>query len=525
MSNRKDRLEKEILPLLEDIASTIKDISVAGLATIDRDEIAHLKKVFKYIYEMLKSLDPDFIPIRTIDATKTSLQNIAANLRSYLTSPYIGYITSVNEDYLDTLLRDLMPFFFYKGKIAESLEKALNEYSTTISEHASSYLNEVKQASITAQESLENIEDIASDATNKQELFTKYSNDIFGKEGLKNKISELVTNFEKKSQDINKLHQNIFDEDDGIEVKINEYFSNGKEQNDNLNNLTKNSAKILEEIKAFHKDVFGEEDEYGTLKGGLKNELLERKSELDEFKTEQQKRYDELNSQIESLLPGATSAGLSSAYAGMHIYFSREVRKYGLFFITSIVLLFSIIVGVNLYPHEKSIIQELPTIQLNIVKNNMENDKLSNNIDLKSIIPNNASSLGIQEYSLGNKAISILDSLIYKLPFILPAIWLVFFFSRRRSEAQRLAQEYAHKEVLAKSYESYKQQIEKLSEEEQNKLLPILMENMLKAIALNPAETLDKNHKEPTPIEEVIKKKEFWDFIEKIKNFMPKKEG
>ena len=96
---------------------------------------------------------------------------------------------------------------------------------------------------------------------------------------------------------------------------------------------------------------------------------------------------------------------------------------------------------------------------------------------------------------------------------------------RRRNEAQRLAQEYAHKKVLAKSYESYKQQIEKLSEEEQNKLLPILMENMLKAIALNPAETLDKNHKEPTPIEEVIKKKEFWDFIEKIKNLMPKKEG
>lgn len=88
---------------------------------------------------------------------------------------------------------------------------------------------------------------------------------------------------------------------------------------------------------------------------------------------------------------------------------------------------------------------------------------------------------------------------------------------------QRLAQEYAHKEALAKSYDSYKQQIEKLSEENRNELLPKLMDNMLKAIALNPAETLDKNHKEPTPIEEVIKKKEFWDFIEKSKNLMPSK--
>lgn len=515
MSSRKDKLEKEILPKFEEIASKISNIDVAGLSTEDRDEIAHLKKVFKYIYEMLKSLDPDFIPIRTIDATKTSLLNIDSYLNGYSTSSYIDYVRSINEDYLDTLLRDLMPFFFYKGKIAESLEKALNEYSKTISEHASSYLNKVKQASITAQESLENIENIASDATNKQELFTKYSTDIFGKEGLKNKISELVTNFEKKGQDINKLHQNIFDENDGIEVKVNEYLSNGKEQNDNLNNLTKNSEKILGEIKAFHKDVFGEEDEYGILKGGLKNELLERKSELDEFKTEQQKRYDELNSQIETLLPGATSAGLSSAYSEMHGKFSTEVRNYGRYFYASIAILLSIIVLVN-----------IPSIWNHIIS--LFQDEYPKGIFINSFkvaIPHGSFTLDGQEVSLENRAITILDSFIYKLPFILPAIWLVLFVSRRRNEAQRLAQEYAHKEVLAKSYESYKQQIEKLSEEEQNKLLPILMENMLKAIALNPAETLDKNHKEPTPMEEVIKKKEFWDFIEKIKNLMPKKEG
>ncbi len=515
MSNRKDRLEKEILPILEDIASTIKNISVAGLATIDRDEIAHLKKVFKYIYEMLKSLDPDFIPIRTIDATKTSLQNIAANLRSYLTSSYIGYITSINEDYLDTLLRDLMPFFFYKGKIAESLEKALNEYSTTISEHTSSYLNEVKQASITAQESLENIKDIASDATNKQELFTKYSDHIFGKEGLKQKISELVTNFEKKSQDINELYQNIFDENDGMELKIKDYLSNGKEQNDALNDLTRNSSKILDEIKMFHKDVFGEEDEDGNFKGGLKNEFLERRFELDEFKTEQKQCYQELNTQIESLLPGATSAGLSSAYSEMYDQFSKEVRVYGRYFYASIAILLSIIVLVN-----------MPSIWNYIIS--LFQDEYPKGIFINSFkvaIPHGSFTLNGQEVSLGNRAITILDSFIYKLPFILPAIWLVLFVSRRRNEAQRLAQEYAHKKVLAKSYESYKQQIEKLSEEKQNKLLPILMENMLKAIALNPAETLDKNHKEPIPVEEVIKKKEFWDFIEKIKNLMPKKEG
>lgn len=242
---------------------------------------------------------------------------------------------------------------------------------------------------------------------------------------------------------------------------------------------------------------------------------MERKSELDEFKTEQQKRYDELNSQIESLLPGATSAGLSSAYSEMHDKFSTEVRDYGRYFYASIVILLSIIVLVN-----------IPSIWNHIISLSQDGYPKGSFINnFKVAIPYGSFTLDGQEVPLGNRAITILDSFIYKLPFILPAIWLVLFVSRRRNEAQRLAQEYAHKKVLAKSYESYKQQIEKLSEEEQNKLLPILMENMLKAIALNPAETLDKNHKEPTPIEEVIKKKEFWDFIEKIKNLMPKKEG
>lgn len=59
MSTRKDKLEKNILPVWEEISSKIKSVSTVGLSTADRDEIAHFKKVFAYIYEMLKSIDPD----------------------------------------------------------------------------------------------------------------------------------------------------------------------------------------------------------------------------------------------------------------------------------------------------------------------------------------------------------------------------------------------------------------------------------------------------------------------------------
>ena len=515
MSTRKDKLEKNILPVWEEISSKIKSVSTVGLSTADRDEIAHFKKVFAYIYEMLKSIDPDFIPIRAIESTLSPLQNISNYLDAYLSSLNINYIININDDYLDTLLRDLMPFFFYKGNISSSLKKSLNEYSEVVSEHTNSYLSKVKETSNVAENILNNLESVSRDLTKRQERFSEFTNDIFENNGIKDKIYELVKDFSEKNENMNKLYQNIFDEDNGMAIEIKNYLSDGKNQNKELHDLKNNSSQIIDELTEFHESVFGTKDKNGELKGGLKNELLERKSELDKFKIEQQKRYSELNTQIESLLPGATSAGLSSAYRSMHDKFSKEVKDYGMYFYISISILLAIIVIVNI-PSISSYISSL--FQYDVSKDSIIDS-------LKVIIPYGIFTLDGKELSLGNKAISILDSLIYKLPFILPAIWVALFVSGRRNEAQRLAQEYAHKEALAKSYESYKQQIEKLSEVEQNKLLPVLMEIMLKAIALNPAETLDKNHKEPTPIEEVIKKKEFWDFIEKIKSLVPMKKA
>lgn len=192
----------------------------------------------------------------------------------------------------------------------------------------------------------------------------------------------------------------------------------------------------------------------------------------------------ELNKQIENLLPGATSAGLSSAYNEMRNKFSQKAAWYGIGFYITIILLFIVIYNVR----DLSIVREIPL------------DK----------------GLGISLFVLlGNFAV--------KLPFIIPALWLVIFVSKRRSEAERLTQEYAHKESLAKSYDSYKQQIEKLSEENKKELMPILMECTIKAIALNPAETLDKKHQSDSPISEILKDKSVIDsIIDNLKNLSPK---
>ena len=73
---------------------------------------------------------------------------------------------------------------------------------------------------------------------------------------------------------------------------------------------------------------------------------------------------------------------------------------------------------------------------------------------------------------------TILKSLVYKLPFYGPILWLALFASKRRSEFHRLQQEYAHKEALAKSYQSYKKQIEELNTEDQEMLKHLILKSI-----------------------------------------------
>ena len=99
----------------------------------------------------------------------------------------------------------------------------------------------------------------------------------------------------------------------------------------------------------------------------------------------------------------------------------------------------------------------------------------------------------------------LLNNLIYKLPILLPLLWLAVFASKRRSEDRRLQQEYAHKEALAKSYQSFKQQIESLQSKD-DALMKQLLERAIIAIAFNASTTLDGKHGEKAPLLGAVEK-------------------
>lgn len=477
MSLKIDKFNDEIMPLWDEIQSVVNEIDETLVPNSYIKNLAYLRKIIAFLSQAMSCIDADFLPRAFLDEIQSYLSNMKSHLvntRSYTNSSYISY----TEDSLDKLLKILFPFILHKGKAIKGLRMGLNEYSKTINAHVENEFSEIKSIQESANEIKTKLKNELDEFEALRTEIEEYRDLIFSTDGVKKNIENLLKSSESKLSEIEELHNSIYEED-GLKQEIDEFYSNISDTNKEINELKEDSSATLQELSNFYDKIFGKDDENGKKVGGLKQEIDQRRSDLDEFKQKQEEKYNELNKQIENLLPGATSAGLSSAYSEMRNKFGKTAKWYGCGFYLSLCILLGTVVGIK----DVILVRDIP---------------LDKGIWISLLV--------------------LLGNFFVKMPFIIPALWLVIFISRRRSEVERLSQEYAHKEVLAKSYDSYKQQIEKLPKEDQEKLLPVLMEGMIRAISLNPAETLDQKHQSDSPISEILKDKSFIDsIVDKIK--------
>jgi len=212
-----------------------------------------------------------------------------------------------------------------------------------------------------------------------------------------------------------------------------------------------------EDIDKFFIKIFGEEDEQGKRSGGFSVRLSQKEKEADAFLKVQEKRYGELFEKIESLLPGATSTGLAQAYYDQKISYKWPVIVWAIVFILALVGVF--ITGLLSYE--------------------------------------NGVKLSFEELLSVEQATS---KLIARIPFFFALIWLAAFSSKQYRQNKRLEQEYAHKEVLAKSYQGYKRELESQGKTATDKeIIGALHKVLIGTIAKNPSEIMDDGRKEDTP--------------------------
>lgn len=365
----------------------------------------------------------------------------------------------------------------------KQLEQTLNSKQEEIEE----LVEEIQDINSKAKQLLENVTDEATEAAKKNAEIETMLRDIKSSEEdyqdsletLKEKLATLDAAF-TKYPDLEK------------EIEQLESASKNATDNDKKSALSlANINKRREEIEDLHREIFGytdkneetgKEDEVPGLKDHLEEAFNDLSNQIDsthkevaqvsekyqtayaEFEDGHKTKYNAIHDEISRLLPGALTAGLSSAFASKK---DEEVTASG----------------------------KLQT-------------RFRNGIGLMigaSLIP---IILGIL-LSKGQGWEQFLERVprlvLTMLPLYIPVVWFTASASKKLNLSKRLIEEYAHKEVLSRTYEGLSKQIESIADPGQSAELRFrLLANFLTATSENPGKLISDYQASDHPVMEAL---------------------
>ncbi|WP_018122075.1 hypothetical protein [Wohlfahrtiimonas chitiniclastica] len=267
---------------------------------------------------------------------------------------------------------------------------------------------------------------------------------------LDNKLSATETGIVER---INTLEHHLFGEN-GTEAKIDDleeklFAEDGAESRINaLDEKLDETNNSLDAIQAKTKEQAKE----------LENFFAKQKDAVDKKIIEYENTYKGFTTKIEDLLPAAMSAGLASSYKAAKETFDKKITFYN----RALIGLFCVLAVFGGY---------------NVIKYaNLENITL----------------------------LYVFSKILLQLPILGLLVWITIFVSSKLNECVRLQQEYAHKESIASSYSSFKQQIESIESDQEKKMLENLMGDLIQNVSFNPSTTLDKQQPLKHPVKEII---------------------
>lgn len=425
-------------------------------------DIDRIVKIIQLIENFFNSESRYYISTKKWQEITFSLRNLMDYIPLEISEDNLDYNNYLTEEF-EKVIEILVPYIdwnynenLYYYETREKITKEIESSFTKFKADSTRILIETKS-------NYKKSEEYASGILDIYDKFSKIHQDYFVDNdrniSINSKIIQLDESIERKSEDINRFYKVLFSNDDSIRNQILSTKETIEKIEIESTDSHEKTIDRIDEINKFYYKIYGGKDDTGADNKGLKVDIENYNKELLSFETIQKERYTALNKEIESLLPGATSAGLSSAYHSLSKSYDKSIKHNTyLFYISiSILFIFSIV----------------------LIKSNLK--------ELTSL------------YDMGM-------FLVYRLPVIIPVVWLAVFASKRRSESERLKQEYAHKEALAKTYQSFKLQIEQLGENSQEPLLEKLLTAAIDTISNNASTTLDKKHGDSIPITDIIEK-------------------
>jgi len=454
--NLKESLEK----------STIDDETIVTSVS----EISRLKKVIGYLDSMIENIDPELVPMSTWDNFNGQATPCLQQIEGYNNNKNFAHITNAN-NHADNLLTYIRPYMVLPEDAANSVKQASTIYLKSVEEAIDKLHKRTDDLVKEIEENNTEATVFFSEIEKTKNSIDEYEISLFGEAGdagIQTEISNFQIDIEEKHDKINETYNEILigsETEDSTKKSILMVKESVIEEQKKIEELLQLASDEVNNLSEFHTKIFGALNENEERTGGLSQELGLRTKQLSDFETIQKTKYEALIEEIQTLLPGATNAGLAVAYKEMKDSFIWPIRiSGGIFYITLLLL-----IGVSSFS------------VFSITDDGM-------------LIFNQ-----LKEWE------AIFKSVAQKIPLYIPILWLTYYSTKRRSEYHRLQQEYAHKEALSKSYSSYKKQLEALDGTDLSMQKEFIMK-AIDAITYNASKTLDGKHGEKMPAQEVMDK-------------------
>jgi predicted nucleic acid-binding Zn-ribbon protein len=394
------------------------------------------------------------------------------------------------EKYIQGLEREI------KTRTPET-EKEAKEHS----KRAAEYRNKTEQRLEEATELVNNLRVQLNSAeelkTHMGSLCTHISEVKFEVDEAKIKVDSVEKDYKEKVDSVEKRIESIdeiFVKYPDLDEELTEIdaFIQKIEENQKKSSITLSAINTRKtEIDDLHLEIFGykEENESGEeiIVDGIKNKLENAYNKLAEelsisqkqvvtlnndyankysdFEKSYKNQYELILAEIRTLLTNALTAGLSSAFSKKkedEVEASKQLQKR---FSNGIYLL----LGISTLPVLVSVVS------------------LFQNISLEEVI------------------IRLPRLVLAIIPMYIPALWITYSASKKLNLSKRLSEEYAHKEVLSRTYEGLSNQIANISDKGQSEELKVrLLTNFLQASSENPGKLISNYETSDHPVMEAL---------------------
>ena len=312
------------------------------------------------------------------------------------------------------------------------------------------------------------------------------------------RLETLETRYQSKLDDVDERISQI----DAFTSKYPDLLAKMEEVDDFISKVEENLEKSgislttlnkrKKEVDDLHREIFGyTEPDSGNGEplrvGGLKDELdtsYEKLSETlgdaqktvedlvtdysdrySEFQKKHDSNYAAIQKEIRNLLPNALTAGLSSAFSSKkenEVEASAKLQK-------NFNLGIYLMIGVSLIPLMVSV------------------------------------AFLIEGTGLEEVIMRIPRLVLAIIPMYIPVLWFTYSANKKLNLSKRLIEEYAHKEVLSKTYEGLSTQISNIADKEQSDELKFkLLSNFLQVSAENPGKLISNYEVSDHPIMEAL---------------------